>query len=453
MACRGAREAGGQHPTFVDTQYRIEFFTDGDNNQCLSSAFTTMRIINSIRSCWPIVELYFMIDNQAIIEKNIYGSNEIKVFIWSLDEEGRKLPKPMIWDLLYLESDVTLPQKPQYNGPYDDMKESQRRRLQITCLSRPSFIAMSTFVNKLIQGDDTSKTPLDVIKDLICQNNLKAKIYDNGKNNSIIPQLLIPPMTMKSAIDYMNEKFGVFAGPLFRYANYAGHLCIWDLKQRWESTKSSGFTKMHKMPGLSEDPELYNNVNKLVENSADNFLTYDNVQTLHYGNAAMVKHGYKHIYVTHPHEDIAYFHRYNTDQIVSSQGLWNSADEIKYHPSTKIRKKYYYDWQGFETKSGFSGDYNDCAMTSSLSNLFKDAASIRFVLYRKIKVSLISRVGEVCYLKPYAQHEKFPGSNYEGAYLLTDTEVILTREQSGNQEDNIECIAKITGCRTAQSKN
>ena len=446
MAC-------GNHPTFVNTQFIVEFFTDGDNNQCLSTAFTTMRIINSVRSCWPIVELYFMIDNQAVIEKNIYGSSEIKVFIWNIDEEGRKIPKPMIWDLLYLESNITLPQKPKNNGPWDDMKETQRRRLQITCLSRPSFIAMSTFVNKLIEGDNTSKAPLDVIKDLLCQHGIEAKIYCCGKNNSIIPQLLIPPMTMKSAIDFMNEKFGLFSGPLFRYANYAGQLCIWDLKKRWEKTKSCGFTKMHKMPSFSECPALYNTVTELVQNTADNFLTYDNVQTLHYGNATMIKNAYQNVYITHPHEDIAYFHKYNADQIVTSQGLWNTNDEMKYHPSTKIRKKYFYDWQGFETKCGFSGDYNDSAMTSSLGDLFKDAASIRFVLYRKVKISLISRVGEVCYLKPYAAHEKYPGSNYEGAYLLTDTEIILTREQSGIQEDNVECIAKITGCRTVQSKN
>jgi len=453
MACTGARDAQGQQPTIVNTQLLVEIFTNGDSNQCLSSAFTTMRIINSIRSCWPIVELYFMIDNQAMIEKNIYGSREIKLYIWNLNEEGKKIPKPMIWDLLYLESNITLPQKPEKNGPWDDMKETQRRRLVITCLSRPAFIAMSTFVNKLIEGDNTGKTPLDVVKEIINSKNIKYKMYDDGCNHKIIPQLLIPPMSLKSAIDFMNEKFGIFSGPLFRYANYTGHLCIWDLKKRWEKTKSCGFTKTYKMPAFCDNPTLYKIVTDLITARPDHFLTYDNVQTLHYGNATMIKNAFNNIYITHPHEDIAYFHKYNADQIIENYGLWNDTSEMKYHSTTKGRKKYYYDWKGFETECGYSGDYNDYAMTSSLSDLFKDAASIKFVLYRIVKISLISRVGEVCYLNPYAYHEKYGGSSYEGAYLLTDTEIILTRESKGIQEDNIECFAKIIGCRTAQSKN
>lgn len=437
----------------MNAQTVVEIFTDGDQNQCLSTSFTTMRIINSIRSCWPVMELHFMMDNQPMIEKDIYGSSDLKVYIWDVGDDGEKVPKPMIWDLMYLESNITLSQKPIQNGPWMNEEETQKGRLIITCLSKPAFIAMSTSVNKLIEGDNTGKTPLCVCKDLLTSKGIEANIKDCGHNTKKIPQLVIPPMTMKSAVDYLNEKFGIFQGPLFRYANYAGQFCMWDLKQHWEKTKATGFTKVHKMPSFAKCPELYNTVVDLVSNRPDHFLTYDNVETLHYGNSAMIKNGYNNIFIAHPHDDIAYYHKMKSDDVIKSQGLWHDNPQMKFHPETKIRKKYYIDWKGFETCSGYGGGFNDYAMSSAIADSFKDATSLKFTLYRKVKISLISRVGEVCYLKPYAEHEMYPGSNYEGAYLISDTEIVLTKESTGAQEDNLECFAKIIGCRTAQSKN
>ena len=440
-------------PTYSNTQYVVEVYTDGDQNDFLTSTFTTMRIINSLRSCWPIVELHFMADNQALIEKNIYGKSDVEVYIWFVDDNGEKVPDPMIWNLLVMESNIVLTQKPEINGTYDDLKEIQRRKIVFSCLSKPSFKTMSNFVNKLYEGDDTTLMPLDIVKEILDQNSIEYRIFEEGKNEETIPQLIIPPMTIKSSIDYLHEKFGIFQGPLFRYANYAGQFCMWDLKERWELTKEDGFTKAHKMPGFTETTGLYEAVSEEVAANPDQFMTYDNVETLNYGNSTVAKYAYDNIFITHPHEDIAYFHKLNTDEIVTEHGLWHDSDELKYHNELKNRKKYYYDWKGFEISDGYTGEYNDYAMRSSLADLFKDAASLKFIIYRKVKISLCTRVGEVVYLQPYSEHEFYPGSSYEGAYLVTDSDVILTKESQGTQDDNIECFANITACRTAQSKD
>jgi len=440
-------------PKVMNTQLVVEIFTDGDDNECLTTSFTTMRIINSIRSCYPIVELHFMMDSQPMIEKNIYGKKDIEVYIWYVDEEGEKIPEPMIWNLMYMESNIVLSQKPEKNGPWDDEQEEQRRKLVVSCLSKPSFLIMSHFVNKLWEGDDTGMIPLDFVNEILDQRGIDKRIFDAGKNEDTVPQLLIPPMTIKSACDYIHEKFGIFKGPMFRYANFAGQFCMWDLKERWEETKAIGFTKTHKMPGFAETPGLFEDVNEAVAAAGDEFITYDHIQTLHYGNSVVAKYGYDNIYISHPHEDLAYFHKYNADEIVTDYGLWHDKDELKYHEEMKHRKKYYIDWKGFEIADGYTGEYNDNMMTSTLSDVFKDAASMKFTIYRKVKISLIQRVGEVVYMKPYSEHEFYKGSNYEGAYLITDSEIILTRESSGVQEDNLECFAHIIACRTAQSKD
>jgi hypothetical protein len=440
-------------PKRVINQLLLEIFTDGDENEVLSSAFSAMRIINSTRAVWPIVELYFHIDNQPIIEKNIYGKKDIEVKIWYTAEDGDKVPEPMIWNLLYLESNVELPPKREKNGPWDDESETQKRLLKVACLSKPSFLSMTQFVNRLWEGDDTGLTPLDAIKELLDTKGIEYRIRDEGLNEDTMPQLLVPPMSMRNAVDYIHEKFGIFEGPLFRYANYAGQFCMWDLKKMWEETKDAPFTQHHKMPNFLESPDIFKDVNERVISEPDQFITYDLVQALHYANSNVVKHGYDNIFITHPHEDIAFFHKWNVDQIVEEYGLWHTNPELKYHEELKHRKLYYYDQKGFEIADGYTGEYNDFMMRSEISDMFKDAASIKFTIYRNVKISLMQRVGEVFYLKPYADHERFPGSSYEGAYMVTDSEVVLSKMSKGYLDDNLECVATVIGCRTAQSKD
>jgi hypothetical protein len=381
-------------PKFVNTQYAVEIYTFGDYNEELTTTFTSMRIMNSVRACWPMVELHFNIDNQTMIEKNIYGSEDIIVYIWFVDDDGEKVPDPMIWELLYLESNLTLPQKPEVNGPWDDKHEVQRRETVVSCLSRPSFLTMTSFVNRLYEGDDTGMTPYDCVNEIADLKGLTKRFFDKGKNEDTIPQLLVPPMTMKSAIDYIDEKFGIYKGPLFRYANYAGQLCMWDLKERWEETKADGFTKTHKLPAFTETHTLYDTVSELVAKEPDQFITYDNVETLHYGNALVAKNAYDNIYIVHPHDDIAFFHKRNADTVITEEGLWHDSDVLKYHEELKQRRKYYYDWKGFETGDGYTGNFNDYVQKSSLATMFMDGASVKFTVYRKVKISLVSRVGE-----------------------------------------------------------
>src|ERR1035437_4203807 len=111
-------------PKRTITQLAVEFSTDGDENQSLTTNFTTMRIINSMRGCWPIFELYFFIDNQMFIEKNIYGVNDIVCKVYYTSDTGEKVEPPIEYRLLYLESRIELPPKEEVNGPWDNIKES-----------------------------------------------------------------------------------------------------------------------------------------------------------------------------------------------------------------------------------------------------------------------------------------------------------------------------------------
>ncbi len=430
----------------------MEVWIDGSLDEPLTSALTTFRIVNSIHGCWPLFYLYFNVDNQVIIEEDIYGSQTITLKLWYTSENGEKKGEPMIYDLLYLQADLALPDKNHDNGTMENEKEANKRSIKIDCLSKQSVLTMTQFINKLYE-EETGMTPIDVVYDILDYREIKYRIMDDGKNEETIQQLIIPPMTIKSAVDYINEKFGIYSGPMFRYVNYSGEFLMWDLKKQYDLYKDSGFFTEHKLPVHTEDKKLFKEVNDLVANSSDQFLTYDEFLTLHYGNSVMLRYGYQNTFITHPHEDIFHMVRKTTEDIITDYGIWHENDKLKYLTDLKNRKLYYHDMKGFETGSGYSGVYDDHFATSTVADMFKDATAIRFNMYRNVKVPLAEKVGETMFFKPYSFHENWPGSNYAGAYIIEDSIITFDKWMRGKPEDNVVCQAEITAFRTVQTKD
>lgn len=433
------------------TQFRIEFETDGDINKALTTHFSTMRIVNSTRSIWPIFQLYFYVDNQIFIEKNIYGVKDITCKIFATHEDGKK-SEPVTFKLLYLESNIDLPAKEEKNKTIENQEEVQRRHVMVYCLALPAYLAMTSFVNKIWEEEGPHLTPIDFIKELVGQNKIPNQIIEEGANKSKVNQMIIPPMTFRNAVDYINQNYGIYTGPMFRYVNYSGKFLMWDLKKMYDKHKDSPWVKMHKSPSHFDTPGLFNKINQIAADKEDEFVIHSMTESIHHSNANVIRYGYDNIYIYHPSSDIVVYQKKNVNEIINDFGITHNKKEMKYHPELKSRKLYFSDMRGFEEED-YSGKYNKDMLTGNMATSFMNASAVRIVMFRNVKIPLASKVGEVLYLKPYSDHEKFPGSNYEGGYLITDSEIVFTKEEGGKQVDNISCIATLTGVRTAQSMN
>jgi len=283
---------------------------------------------------------------------------------------------------------------------------------------------------------------------------LEYRIFDLGANEDTVQQLIVPPMTIKGFVDYINQEFGIFTGPIFRYANYAGQILLWDLKQMFEIYKDAPWITLHKLPSHFISKGKFDEIHNVVRVADDEFITYDNIQTIHHANANVARYGYDNIYIYHPHEDIAVFQKRNLDEIIDEFGIWHESKKMKFNSDLKNRKLYFSDMVGHEINDGFSGEYNDSILTQDMATSFQNAAAVRLTLYRDVKIHMMQKVGEVLFLQPYSEHEMFPGSNYSGGYLISDSEILFTKSPDGsNQEDNINCICHLTCYRTTQSKD
>jgi len=438
----------------VVTQFHFKFDTgDTELDEAFGTYFTSIRIINSMRAIWPIIQIRFNCDNQVFIEKDVFGATDIDFIVWWTGDTGDDSAQYITYTLLYLEANVELPPKEEHNDPMKSAKETQKRYINVSYLAKPAYLTMSSFVNRLWE-EETQMRPVDFVYDILEKCGITDyRILEDGVNQDTVQQMVVPPMTLRASVDYINQNYGIYSGPMLRYANYAGQFLMWDVKQMYEKHKDSPWITFHKSPSHFETPGLFEKINLLAIQTDDNFVTYDNCETLHYGNANVIRYGYDNIYIYHPHEDIAQFMKIDLEKIVNDFGLWHNDPLLKFDKDLKNRKLYFSDMQGFETGNGYSTNYSDFILSQDMSTCFQDSAAVKFNLYRNIKFPLCSKIGEVLYFQPYSDHEKFPKSNFEGAYMVSDSDVIFTKEENGKPVDNINAMATLIGYRTAQSKD
>lgn len=431
----------------VKTQFHIEFNYPTDTNKVLERCFVSVRIISSMKNIWPIFKLTFVLDNQDIIENIINGSETLQLNIWYVGETGEKINEPARFELICLENNLDLPQKVADN--LTKKRDTQRRQVTITCVTKPSYLTMTSFINKLWE-EEIALRPIDFLYEIFDLRGIDyTLVKEDNVNQETVNQLIIPPMTIKSAIDYIDEKFGIYKGPLFRYCNYSGQILLWDLSKKFELQKPKGFTLVHKLPAYTPEEGLIDSINDEIFLTPDTFLTYDEVETLSYANTVLFKYGYDITQMIHPHEDISFLQKKNFDEMITEFGFYHDKPEVDYHKCLKNRKIYYTDNKGFETGNSYTGIYDDAIFTSKLASDFMDMSSIKFSFFRNIKLHYCMKVGETVYLKPHSEHEKdIKGMNYEGIYMVETTDLSFFKNP-----DNIECRCTMTAFRSRMSKD
>ena len=432
------------------TQYYVELTSNGKD---LSQFCVSIRIVNSINNVWPIIDLTLEVDNQDIIDNDLYGQQEFELSITLTREDGDHLDPPTVMKLLYLESDLDLPAKPEVNigAKYDD---HQRRSTLFRCVPYPAFNVMTSFVNRLWE-EPTAKVPLDFVKELLELRGYlsDAIIVDTGYNDYKVNQLIVPPMTMKRAMDLIDEKFAIFKGPIFRYCNYAGKFLMWDLYEKMQANKGTPTLKYIKLAAQYDSETKFWDQNKEVTANWGEVVTgHDEVETVHYPNSVIASYGHENIMITHPREDLYYLLKRGAPQVIEEQGIWHDKDETKYFDDLESRKMYFSDSVGFENE-GYTADYSELPLTTRFGSAIKDMFNIRFLLKRNISLRRLMQVGEVCAVDITSEHEKLPGKNYSGAYIIGSSDIVIDKERTDNGGDNYVATAVVTAFRSVQSKD
>jgi len=437
-------------PVKVDTQYIVKL-KSGEKD--FTQFLTKLRIVNSIHNCWPIVDLYLALDNQDIIEFDVYGQHEFLLRIWNTTETGEMQDPETEFKLLYLESDLDLPPKPEDNTG-EKYTDYQKRSILVRCIPYPAVNVMTCFINRLWEEESGMK-PIEFIKEILdIKGYLKDSIIiDDGMNEFKVNQLIVPPTTIKRSVDYINEKFAIYEGPLFRYCNYAGHFLMWDLYEKMQKEKDKPRFEYIKLSAQYDSDKLFWEQNKKASDKwGEIYVGHDSVETVHYPNSVFVNYGYHNLMITHPRSDLYYIIQKNGPTAIEENGIWHDNKDTKYYQQMKHRKMYSTDSVGFE-ELGYTAKYSPSPLSNRLGDHFKDMFSIRFALRRNVSLRYVMQCGEVCKVTVDSKHEMTPGKNYSGSYIVETSDITLDKEPTGNGGDNYDAVCFITAFRSVMSKD
>jgi len=426
--------------------FYVEFYVDGVHNTYLDSNFNKITIDNRINNHYPNVFLDFNIDNQVFIELNLYPQSKITVNIYYSDENNQIFSQPLILNLVIMEMNVDLPQKYMFNIPEGTKKDLERRHCLMSCVPLPCHEIMNATVNKLWQEPISIK---NAVLELIGGLELPSKIIDVRKMNGlVVEQLIIPPMSFKNALLYLDEKYGIYDGKLFFNVNYNGTFMMWELKRKFDDMKPGGIYTVHKMPEYSQCASTYHTPAHLARTTDNNYVTYDAMKTICMPNDPFVPDGGQQLHIFHPNYDISQLVVNDPTGQAASDGIHSQKIDLKQHTATlKKRIVAFTDRLGDENGAGYANTIK--------ANYIHPAYRMNylyFTLRRKIKPHIVMKIGQPMRLQTYADLEKYQNSDYEGSYMIVSSKLQFSRDQGvGQGNDTVFATCDVCAVRTSQS--
>lgn len=424
--------------------FKVEFKCPGA--KYLEANFRTIRINNQIDRHFPLVFLEFFIDNQVFIEYNLYPQSEITMNLYYSDEENKVYGQPLIFNLIILEMNVDLPQKYINNVTATQNADIQRQKTVITCVPKQCHELLNVTINGMWENPVTVQ---GAVMGVIGEVNPKSKIVDTRKmNTALLEQFIIPPMSFKNFFTYMDETYGVYKGKLFYYVNYNGTFMMWELKTKWDDFGNGGLYTVHKMPSYSTSDAVYVVPANLARSTPNNYVTYNNMKTICMTNDPFVPNGGQQLHVFHPNWDISKLVVSDPIGEATTFGIHSSKKDLKTNNGILKKRICAFD----DNLGDENGSTYDKYITANYIDPAYKMNFLQLKLLRKIKPHIVMKVGQPFYLKTYAEQEKYPDSDYEGKYLVTESILQLTRNQgSESGHDTVFATCEITGVRTSQS--
>lgn len=419
-----------QTPTTTGFNYGISLVNSGGKGGEFGKHVSSLRLTNSINSIWTNIHMNLNIDIDEIVQNQIFGQDEFILNISHAGEEGQEKDDIEI-PLMYLQNTNSLIPKNLSQGS-DQQQDMQPMQFQFLPM-RSVEVAINHVNYVFVFGleKQSTVTPINFLEELIkAFKTVKYEINKDGMNENVIDQIIIPPMTLRQAIDYINQYFPYYKGQLFFYIDHTGKIKMWDLSQR---IKKNPKIKIHHIAIGNKDKDSYEKIAKSVEDGT-NFVCTRPIETVHHYNSNILTSGYSNVLITRPNNDLYSLLAGNVD-ISEPKFAIKDVDESDNFFTKNLKKLMRFN------SSNSSNGYDGSLLSSQIANSMRKAITVSIPLARNVKISsLLSCTGDVAELE--CQTEEY--SQYSGKYIVDSVDITL--DNSDGQ--NYACSANLLLSRT-----
>lgn len=401
----------------IQQNYNV-VFKIGEYN--FSDTITKIEIGSSlnVNTIYPIFFIHFKIDSKLLFISEFYKKEEIKLQI-SLTDVDKKVKEINNFDLIGIAMNFKI-------GMKGGTKSSQllpdhplSQPVLLVAISRSSFIAMTTTVNKLFTYTKRYN-PLECVSELCTQfiNSLEKQINYSNKNNNTIEQMLIPPMTFASAVRFINSKYPLYNGGIpFLFCNTDDILQIWDLTQKIKEKEH------YKIFYLSKGETDKATINRTPGPDYDYYFTsVPEISTNFQANKSIIKYGYDNIFVEKPLTNLYNYSNINMGEIYETHGVKdNNPENISpFAKNLQYRKSVKYNLPGSED--------DDTLNKSTLSKNIRKIVEIKISIIGNTPIKKLIQIGVPMFLHSNIIEQ----AKFNGKYIVDSSYIVFTKIDSSN---------------------
>lgn len=302
-------------------------------------------------------------------------------------------------------------------------------------LNNKNKSTLSNIIQSVSGGGNNSgkNTPLSIVSALFdtyvqgIEKNIDAK----NMNNIEIKQLSMPSKSLVGSIKYLNDRYGIYKGPLLMFSGIDGVFNMWDLSK---ATEQPILYRVDFLSLAGEDSDI---LERSTEGDS-NFYTYFPLQVVNKTNANFMKYGSEHIVVKKPRNKFFSVSKKTLRDIIIDHPI-SESPSIFVNKLAEKRKVVH-----TISVTGSDEDEDEAFITSKLSRFVADSSVFTFKLKgTKLPIQKLSRVGSCIELVPHVTEYL----SYSGKYVVGSSVIFLDRQSDANYV----CNAEITCFRESIS--
>ena len=275
-------------------------------------------------------------------------------------------------------------------------------------------------------GTPGKNTPINMVSALfdkyITSSDIKKNIDFNNCNTIEIKQAVIPPRSFIGCVRHINDKYGLFKGPMMVFCDLENSLNIWDI------TKASEQEILYTVDFLAMGADSSEIMKKSTEGDS-NFYTYNPLKVKNNTNASMMKAGFEHILIKKPRDKFTETVKKTLDDVAKGFKIIQNPALI----CNEVAKKN----KIISNTTGYSSDDDseDAYMTSKLASYIASCSTFSFRLNgNKLPIKKLCKVGACVELIPHITEYL----KYSGKYIVGSSALKLSREETGHYSCSVE---------------
>jgi len=389
----------------------------------------SLRIASSLTGVYSIFTLNMLLNPNDILVQQIYGHKSIQLTMRQYGHTGPDNISPISNDLrielMYISADFNIPIS---EDIINQISNKDLIPFGMIAVPAIAFRLMTNYSNVLYN----SITPMDAILDLTMGDNAPdveqvRTEFDRSSpnlNETPIPQLIIPPTTLKNGIEYINNNFGVYKGmtsifcnidPLTAENGVSGIVlrCL-DLSYRMQEGAKEILLNVTQLSNTGEDAII-----DAPFNGKDLF-TYQPILSEYMANSIYAAEANNVSYIGKPSNSLFIRHDYNLQEFANTEGyglIDGSDKEVFVNPILRNRQRIDLDTNGYQEDG--NGDFNTTQHYSELINKIATLSRLTITMEKDTPIEKLLWIGEpIKFISNTADYVKLTGR-----YILHSSDI------------------------------